>query len=63
MTTTIENCYNNFINRLMATTGLPISEMQSIEEWVENRKNQFNQEADEKEEKAGFDFWLAKRYN
>ena len=63
MTTEIKTCYNNFINRLMTTTGLPISEMQSFEEWVENRKNQFNEEATEKEEKAGFDFWLTKRYN
>jgi len=63
MTTTIKICYNNFINSLMASTNLPISQMQTISEWVENRKNQFNEEADEKEEKGGFEFWLAKRYN
>ena len=63
MTTTINICYNNFINSLMGSTGLPISQMQTISEWVENRKNQFNEEADEKEEKAGFEFWLSKRYN
>jgi len=63
METTIKICYNNFINSLMSSTGLPISQMQTISEWVENRKNQFNEEADEKEEKAGFELWLAKRYN
>ncbi len=63
MTTTIKICYNNFINSLMGSTGLPISQMQTITEWVENRKNQFNEEADEKEKTAGFVFWLEKRYN
>ena len=61
MTTTI--CYNNFITRLMGSTGLPISQMQTLTEWVNNRKNQFEQEADEKEEKAGFEIWLSNKYN
>jgi len=63
MTTTIKICYNNFINYLIGSTRLQISQMQTITEWVENRINQFNEEADEKEKKAGFEFWLAKRYN
>ena len=63
MTTTIKICYNNFIDSLMSSTGLPISQMQTITEWVENRKNQFNEEADEKEQNTGFDIWLAKKYN
>jgi hypothetical protein len=63
MTNTIKICYNNFINSLMGSTGLPISQMQTLSEWVENRKNQFNEECDEAEEKRGFEFWLAKKYN
>lgn len=63
MTTTISICYNNFINSLMGSTGLPISQMQTITEWVNNRKNQFEEEADEKEKAAGFEFWLSKKYN
>ena len=63
MTTIIKICYNNFINSLMGSTGLPISQMQTIFEWVENRQNQFNEEADEKEQKDGFEIWLSKKYN
>ena len=47
----------------MGSTGLPISQMQTLTQWVNNRKNQFEEEADEKEEKAGFEFWLSKKYN
>ena len=63
MNTIIQTCYNNFINRLMDSTGLPILQMQTINEWYENRKNQFTEEADEKEENEGFEKWLSKRYN
>ena len=47
----------------MSSTEVPISQMQTINEWVENRKPQFYEDADEKEEKDGFEFWLAKKYN
>ena len=46
----------------MKTTGLPFYQMQTLPEWVENRENQFNEEANEKEKKEGFSAWLAKKY-
>jgi len=63
MTTSISICYNNFINYLMSSTGMPISQMQTLTEWVNNRKNQFQNEANTKEIKLGFEIWLSKRYN
>jgi hypothetical protein len=63
MTTTILICYKNFINYLMANTGLPISEMQTLSEWVENRQNQFKDQATEKEMKDGFELYISKIYN
>jgi len=56
-------CYNNFINSLMGSTGLPISQMQTLAEWVSNRKNQFENESDEKEQRLGFQIWLSAKYN
>ena len=47
---------------LMKSTGMTIDQMQTFEEWIENRKSQFENEADEKELKAGFQNWLNERY-
>jgi hypothetical protein len=63
MTTSINTCYNNFINYMMASTGLPISQMQTKEEWVANRLAQFEDQAEPSELKAGFEAWLSGKYN
>jgi len=47
----------------MGSTGLPISQMQTLAEWVSNRKNQFENESDEKEQRLGFQIWLSAKYN
>lgn len=54
--------YINFINRLMKTTNLPIEQMISFEEWIENRKTQFIEQSDENELNRGFEYWLNQRY-
>ena len=46
----------------MKSTGLTIDQMQTFEEWIENRKRQFQDQADKKELKAGFQKWLDERY-
>ena len=46
----------------MRTTGLGLDQMQTFEEWIENRQSQFENEADEKELKRGFQNWLNERY-
>jgi len=62
MTPNTKICYNNFIASLMGSTGLPLSQIQTITEWLHNRKNQFENESDAKDEKLGFEFWLSKKY-
>ena len=62
MNTISQICYINFIKRLMASAGLPMSQMQEFDEWLENRKNQFTNEADEKEHNLGFESWLSAKY-
>lgn len=62
MTAQIQNCYNNFITRIMKTTALPISEMQTLNEWVENRVNEFNNSCST-QKIHGFEYWLNNRYN
>ena len=54
--------YQNFVSRLIKSTGMTIDQMQTFEEWIENRKSQFENEADEKESKRGFQNWLNERY-
>ena len=61
ITTNIQNCYNNFIKNMLATTGLPISEMQTLTEWVENRKADF-EDSSANEKFLGFNYWLSQRY-
>ena len=60
--TTMKTNYQNFVSRLMKSTGMTIDQMQTFEEWIENRKSQFENEADEKELKRGFQNWLNERY-
>ena len=60
--TTMKTNYQNFVSRLMKSTGMTIDQMQTFEEWIENRKSQFENEADEKESKRGFQNWLNERY-
>jgi hypothetical protein len=62
ITQALKNCYDVFINRLMQSTGLPFSEMQTLHEWVSNRFVEFNN-LDAKDQKIGFENWLSKRYD
>ena len=54
--------YQNFVSRLMKSTGMTIDQTQTFEEWIKNRRSQFENEADEKELKRGFQNWLNERY-
>ncbi len=47
----------------MRTTGLGLDQMQTFEEWIENRQEQFKEHADKNELAAGFEVWLNKKYN
>jgi len=66
-TSTLKNCYNIFINNIMRSMGLPIEEMQTFGEWIENRKADFEYQSavcflSKSEIKAGFESWLVSQY-
>ena len=60
-TKNIQTAYTRFVKGLMKSTGLPIEEMQTINEWVNNRLNDFNSST-YAERYNGFEIWLLKRY-
>ena len=56
-----KKAYNNFIKRFMSSTGLPISQMQTLEEWLENRFKDY-QDSSYAERFNGFDSYLIKKF-
>ena len=67
METTLKACYNKFISNVMKSMGLPIEEMQTFGEWIENRKADFEYQMavgfiSKKQINDGFESWLTQMY-
>ena len=60
-TTNTQNCYTNFINYIMFTTGLPIDQMVTFEMWIDARKEDYK-EVSAPLTVHGFEGWLNSIY-
>lgn len=62
ITQSIKKSYDSFVNRIMASSGLPFSEMTPLTEWAEYRYIDFNNSSSIVKI-GGFEKWLSEKYN